>query len=70
MGGNYGNLLYIYLQTLHRVLSILMLYDDVISRPARFALIYAKTILVLALSALFSGNMGPVYGTLISVGIG
>ncbi|CAD8060967.1 unnamed protein product [Paramecium primaurelia] len=56
--------------TLHRVLQILMLYDDIISRPARFALIYAKTILVLALSALFSGNMGPVYGTLISVGIG
>ncbi|CAD8081223.1 unnamed protein product [Paramecium sonneborni] len=56
--------------TLHRVLSILMLYDDVISRPARFALVYAKTILVLALSALFSGNMGPVYGTMISVGIG
>lgn len=47
-----------------------MLYDDIISRPARLALIYAKTILVLALSALFSGNMGPVYGTLISVGIG
>ncbi|CAD8081203.1 unnamed protein product [Paramecium sonneborni] len=56
--------------TLHRILSILMLYDDVISRPARFALVYAKTILVLALSALFSGNMGPVYGTMISVGIG
>ena len=47
-----------------------MLYDDIISRPARFALIYSKTILVLALSALFSGNFGPVYSVLMNVFVG
>lgn len=45
----------------------MMFYDDIISRPARFALVYSKTLLVLALSALFSGNFGPVYSVLISV---